>query len=52
MASTILIVAAAGAVKAEPVFASGPDADEHGIFRLDAAGPVDVASFSGGEIGG
>lgn len=26
--------------------------DEHGIFRLDASGPVDVTSFSGREIDG
>lgn len=26
------------------------DGDEHGIFRLDASGPVDVTSFSGREI--
>lgn len=24
--------------------------DEHGIFRLDAVGPVEVTSFSGSEI--
>ena len=27
-----------------------PDADEHGIFRLDAVGTVEVTSFSGREI--
>ena len=24
--------------------------DDHGIFRLDVSGPVEVTSFSGGEI--
>ena len=28
------------------------DGDEHGVFRLDASVPVEVTSFSGGEIGG
>ena len=31
--------------------AADGDGDEHAIFRLDAAGPVEVASFSGREIG-
>lgn len=28
------------------------DSDEHGVYRLDAAGDVEVAPFSGGEIEG
>ncbi len=35
---------------ARALAADGGD-DEHAIFRLDASGPVEVASFSGREIG-
>ena len=32
--------------------ASDGDEDEHGIFRLDVAGPVEVTSFGAAEVGG
>ena len=28
------------------------DTDEHGVFRLDVAGPVEVTSFGAAEVAG
>lgn len=37
-------------VDAARALAADGGSDEHGIFRLDAVGPVEVTSFSGREI--